>query len=99
MTSMFHLLKSLLNNLIFFLFPKLLELFFTPENTPPKVNKPKGLKVLKEEEDLTLTSYTTNHNIYITLYKDTLFQEGSGTIIGCHTLKIFEILLVCANVF
>ena len=32
-----HLLKILLNNPIFFMFPKFLELFFTPKNTPPKV--------------------------------------------------------------
>ena len=31
-----HLLKILLYNPIFFLFPKFLELFFTPKNTPPK---------------------------------------------------------------
>ena len=36
-----HLLKILLNNLIFFLFPKFLELFFTPKNTPPKVKNSK----------------------------------------------------------
>ena len=34
-----HLLKILPNNLIFFLFPKFLELFFTPVNTPPKLDK------------------------------------------------------------
>ena len=32
-----YLLKILLSNLISILFPKFLELFFTPENTPPKV--------------------------------------------------------------
>ena len=36
-----HLLKILLNNLIFFLFPKFLELFFTPKNTPSKVKNSK----------------------------------------------------------
>ena len=36
-----HLLKILLNNLIFFLFPEFLELFFTPKNTPPKVKNSK----------------------------------------------------------
>ena len=36
MTNNVHLLKILLNNLLFFLFPKFLELFFTPKNTPPK---------------------------------------------------------------
>ena len=35
------LLKILLSNLIFFLFSKLLELFFTPKNTPPKVKNSK----------------------------------------------------------
>ena len=40
-----HLLKILLKNLLFFLFPKFLELFFTPKNTPPKVwNSKMGLK-------------------------------------------------------
>ena len=32
-----HLLKILLNNLIFFWFSKFLELFFAPENTPSKL--------------------------------------------------------------
>ena len=36
-----HLLKILLNNLIFFLFPKFLELFFTPKKNPPKVKNSK----------------------------------------------------------
>ena len=36
MTNNVHLLKILLNNLLFFLFSKFLELFFTPKNTPPK---------------------------------------------------------------
>ena len=36
-----HLLIILLNNLIFFLFPMILELFFTPKNTPPKVKNSK----------------------------------------------------------
>ena len=36
-----HLLKILLNNPIFFLFPKFLELSFTPKNTPPKVRNSK----------------------------------------------------------
>ena len=36
-----HLLKILLNNPIFFLFPKFLELFFTPKNTSPKPKKSK----------------------------------------------------------
>ena len=31
------ILKILLINLIFFLLPKFLELYFTPENTPPKL--------------------------------------------------------------
>ena len=31
-----HLQKILLKSLLFFLFPKFLELFFTPKNTPPK---------------------------------------------------------------
>ena len=35
------LLRILLNNLIFFWFPKFLELFFTPKNTPPKVRNSK----------------------------------------------------------
>ena len=39
-----HLLKILLNNHIFFLFPKFLELFFTPKNTP---HKPKNSKLDK----------------------------------------------------
>ena len=36
-----HLLKILLNNPVFFLFPKFLESFFTPKNTPPKVKNSK----------------------------------------------------------
>ena len=42
-----HLLKILLNNLIFFLFPEFLELFFTPKNTPPKVknSKPENITI------------------------------------------------------
>ena len=36
-----HLLKILLNNLYFFLFSKFLELFFTPENTPPMLKNSK----------------------------------------------------------
>ena len=36
-----HLLRILLNNLIFFLFSKFLELFYTPKNTPPKVRNSK----------------------------------------------------------
>ena len=40
-----HLLKILLNNLIFFLFPKFLELFFTPKNTPPKVKNSKPFRI------------------------------------------------------
>ena len=35
-----HLLKILLNNLIFFWFPEFLKLFSTPKNTPPKVKTP-----------------------------------------------------------
>ena len=40
-----HLLKILLNNLTFFLFPKFLELFFTPKNTPPKVKNSKPFQI------------------------------------------------------
>ena len=35
----------MLNNLIFFLFPKFLELFFTPKNTPPKVQNSKPFRI------------------------------------------------------
>ena len=41
-----HLLKIFLNNLLFFLFPKFLELFFTPKNTSPKVKNSKPDKRL-----------------------------------------------------
>ena len=41
---MVYLLKILLNKPIFFLFPKFLELFFTPKNTP---HKPKNSKLDK----------------------------------------------------
>ena len=45
LTNNVHLLKILLNNLISFLFPKLLELIFIHKNTPPKVwNAKMGLK-------------------------------------------------------
>ena len=40
-----HLLKILLYNPIFFLFPKFLELFFTPKNTPPKSKNSKLDKI------------------------------------------------------
>ena len=40
-----HFLKILLNNLIFFMFPKFLELFFTPKNTPPKVKNSKPFQI------------------------------------------------------
>ena len=36
-----HLLKILLYNPLYFLFPKFLELFFTPKYTPPKVKNSK----------------------------------------------------------
>ena len=40
-----HLLKILLNNLIFSLFPKFLKLFFTPINNPPKVKNSKPFQI------------------------------------------------------
>ena len=40
-----HLLKILLYNPIFFLFPKFLELFFTPKNTPSKSKNSKLDKI------------------------------------------------------
>ena len=45
-----HLLKILLNNLIFFLFPKFLELFFTPKNTPPKVKNSKKMEDFEQNK-------------------------------------------------
>ena len=40
-----RLLKILLYNPIYFWFPKFLELFFTPKNTPPKSKKSKLDKI------------------------------------------------------
>ena len=40
-----HLIKILLYNPIYFLFPKFLEIFLTPKNTPPKSKNSKLDKI------------------------------------------------------
>ena len=60
-----HLLKILLYNPIFFLFPKFLELFFTPKNTP---SKSKNSKLDKSPIFLGTPCRCASYSIYDNTY-------------------------------